>query len=195
VRLLRPFGISDDLGATLSEFWSFASKGDRTVAWFTEFASLDPGTRGHAIGRTAHIINLAIKELCRDHWRSLLDSNIYDELKQEMQVILTWLELLAADEDASTSISSSSSVHMTSMSGVEEAAKRLYAYLASEGSILRMVLSTLSSGGLIYSACMADRIAEAAINRKGGDLDEADFVSAVSSMSKMQELTRGQLYG
>jgi len=39
----------------------------------------------------------------------------------------------------------------------------------------------LSSGGLIYAASVADRVAEAAICRTGGDLYEADFITAVRS--------------
>jgi hypothetical protein len=55
---------------------------------------------------------------------------------------------------------------------------------------LRMVLSMLSSGGVIYSAGMADRVAEAAICRTGGDLDQADFTTAVRSMISAQDDAR-----
>ena len=181
VHLLHPFGISGDLGATLADFWAFASKGDKRVAFFTELASTNPMMRGIAIMRTAHILNLAIKELSRDHWKSLLNANIYDALEKDMKAISTWLDVLDVDQGSPTGTASSVAIGLTSTSGVEEAAKQLHAYLANERSPLRVVLSMLSSGGLIYAASMADRCASAAICRTGGDLDEADFITAVRS--------------
>ena len=38
---------------------------------------------------------------------------------------------------------------------------------------------------------MADRVAEAAICRTGGDLDQADFITAVRSLVIAQDLARG----
>ena len=43
---------------------------------------------------------------------------------------------------------------------------------------------------MIYSAGMADRVAEAAICRTGGDLDQTDFSTAVRSVISAQDDAR-----
>jgi len=89
VILCHPFGISDGQGATLADLWDYASKGNKRVASFMEFASTDPMVRGIAITRTAEVLNLAIKELSRDHWKSLLNAKIYEALDKDMKAIST----------------------------------------------------------------------------------------------------------
>jgi len=183
VMLFQPFGISTAHTASLTTLWEFASKGNKKVAYYTEFASNDPLRRGIAISRVAEALSLTIKELQKDEWGKLLEKKVYAALTKEMAKVSEWLLALDFGKRLSTGLGASSSASMAqpkpaSKYNPEEAARALYEFLDSPNSVFRGVLGMLSAGGLFYGAFMADKCARASIAREGGNLSSEAYAEA-----------------
>ena len=183
VMLFQPFGISTAHSASLTTLWEFASKGNKKVAYYTEFASAEPLRRGIAISRVAEALSLTIKELQKEEWSKLLDKKVYEALTKEMAQVSQWLEALDFGTRLSTGLGASSSAAMAqpksgSKFNPEEAARFLYQFLDSANSVFRGVLGMLSAGGLFYGAFMAEKCARASIARDGGNLSAEAFAEA-----------------
>ncbi len=179
-----PFGVSTIKDASVVDLWAFVKRGNKKVAFYSEFASSDPGRRGVAISRLAQVLQCALDQLSSDANQKFIEKKVYQKIAKEMNSMKPWVKTLNMGRRPSTSMRaglSSAGKDQLEDGDYVAAVKELYAWLELETSSVRPALSLLSCGGVFYAASSAEKVGRSAIHAKGGGLCQEDFEAAITA--------------
>ena len=166
---------------SLGELWTMASKGNDTVAYFTEWADPTDARRGVALSRLAQSLLVCFSELQKPAYGAVLHPKVAEALASEIKGLLPSLSILnggKASPGALATLSQPSGAGCADEDSVREAAAKLFEWLAAERSPLRQAMALLSAGGVFYGAHTAERTARAFLSENGGRGNQELFVHA-----------------
>ena len=190
-QVLNVAGVSPIHECSNKALWSTTMKGNKSVAFFSEFCSTDAYRQGIAGSRHAETM-LALGEVLEQNvWDSILNKAIFAKVKEEFAQYKPMLQVLNGGKATQTSIAGGSLFSLSKKKNkkeqvaVKEAASKVYQWLKNEKSAMRGFLQIMSWGGIFYSAMCSDKVTRCAIDLACGGITE----------ERHQEITVARLCG
>ena len=178
--MLNVAGVSPIHECSNKALWSTTMKGNKSVAFFSEFCSTDPYRQGIAGSRHAETM-LALGEVLEQPvWNQLLDKAIFAKVKDEFTQYKPMLQILNGGK-ATQSIGGGSLFSLSQKktkkeaTAVKDAASKVYQWLKNERSAMRGFLQIMSWGGVFYSAMCSDKVTRCAIDSACGGITEERY--------------------
>ena len=154
---------------------------NKSVAFFSEFCSIDPYRQGIAGSRHAETMLTCGEVLDQNVWDAMLDATILAKVKAEFAEYKPMLQVLNGGKATQTSIAGGSLFSLSKkkdkkdQAAVKDAASKVYLWLKNEKSAMRGFLQIMSWGGIFYSAMCSDKVARSAIDPKCGGITEERY--------------------
>lgn len=161
---LNSMGLSNIEGMTFDQIRKAASKGNKQVFAFSEFADKDPKRQGIAVSRLAAVLSIAFDRLYDKNTELLIKEKLYAAAKKEAEPLRKACTVLNGGTKGmseSVSLRYAKSYASKTEEEVQQAAKVLYDWLVLERSSLRSVLAVLSGAGIWYVAQCHEKTARA----------------------------------
>ena len=185
--------------ASLANVWAVASKGSKTVKFYTEFASPDAFRRGVAISRLAEILDKVGDAMEAPELGYVVKQDVLERAREELRPLKPYLTALNGGKYRSpeSGVSIFNMAQPSAAGGhhpeqqVEEAAAKLYEWLSAPAGPLRGLIGILSMGGVFYAGMCAEKTARAAIDQEGGGLDRDAFLRAAKARLSGQASAHG----
>ena len=180
-KALNPMGSSGLEDANDASLWKMMVAGDKQALYFSEICDSDPQRRAVGISRFAEVYSLALRRVIEgNHSAALFKESVIEQVKEEADQLLATLDKLKSVAHAKTP-----PTRTYTRSEVEDAAKKLHAWLRSD-SRLRSFIAYMSGGGVFWAAYAHERGIRAFIKAGGGtpfDMAEAMASQLSSSVS------------
>ena len=120
-QVLQPFAVSSIETCSTQALWEGASKGNKGVEFFTEFAAAgDAYRQGIAVSRLACVVKLGIARLKDENTAKLIDSNILEKAIKEADALMPSLDIL----DGGKASQNSKAASLSSLAPTVEASKK-----------------------------------------------------------------------
>lgn len=173
--------------ANLEEVWTSICEGDKYCSFYSEFCDNDVYRRGVAISRTVESLMLLESFLSDSHVAMVVEKVVLQKAKTEFETYLKpFISVLnggKASLSKKNTLFGGGGARMKAIDGqaVERAVDGFYKWLKNENSILRSVLYVVSFGAVPWVAYVAEKVARAAADDKGGKLSREDFIRAAQA--------------
>jgi len=188
-QVLNVAGVSPIHECSNKALWSTTVKGNKSVAFYSEFCSNDAYRQGIAGSRHAETM-LALGVVLEDEvWPAVLNKTILEKAKTEFAEYKPMLEVLNGGKATQTAGKSLFALarkkDKKDRDAVINAASKVYMWLGNEKSAIRGFLQIMSWGGIFYSAMCSDKVARCAIDPTCGGI----------TMVRYQEIMVARLCG
>ena len=179
-QVLNVAGVSPIHECSNKSLWASTMKGNKSVAFYSEFCSEDAYRQGVAGSRHAETMLAFGQVLEDDVWASIINKPILDKVKAEFNSMKSDLEVLNGGK-ASQKVGSGSLFDLSRKKEkrdpmlVKEAAAKIYDWLSNETSAMRGFLQIMSWGGIFYAAMCSDKVTRCAIDKNCGGITKERY--------------------
>ena len=178
-QVLNVAGVSPIHECSNKALWSTTVKGNKSVAFYSEFCSNDAYRQGIAGSRHAETM-LALGAVLEDAvWPAVLNKTILEKVKTEFAEHKPMLEVLNGGKATQTAGKSLFALvrkgDKKDKDAVNAAATQVYTWLSNEKSAMRGFLQIMSWGGVFFSAMCSDKVARCAIDPACGNITMARY--------------------
>ena len=178
-QVLNVGGVSPIHECSNKALWSTTTKGNKSVAFYSEFCSKDAYRQGIAGSRHAETMLELGVVLENDVWPAVLNATILEKAKREFAEYKPMLEVLNGGKATQTAGKSLFALarkkDKKDRDAVINAASKVYMWLGNEKSAIRGFLQIMSWGGIFYSAMCSDKVARCAIDPACGNITMARY--------------------
>ena len=179
---LNAQGVAAIKTAPLGQLWSVIKAGNWSTMYFSEFADNSDYRRGVAISRFAECLKNLPDAIADPAVTAIIKPDLHAKVKAEVKRMEPIFNVLFGGKSAESSKPSLFSMGTIQTAkkkkDVEDAAKKLFAFLQNPSSTLRSFLNIMSYGGLFYAAMVHEKTARAAVSKAGGSITEEEFCRA-----------------
>ena len=191
-QVLNPYGKSFMNDLSQAELWKAAAEGSAKARFHTELAATAETGGVYRVGlglsRTAETIQAAIEELQNNtDIANLLNEEPLQAARMEAAALEPFLRILNAGKGRQSGTDGATTgfnrarnekakhkdVPKYSQAEVEDAAREIHGWLCKPESALRGVLSILSTGGVFYTANIAEKLGRAWVAQKPASASDA----------------------